>query len=83
MDFLPNFNVKPPCTNVKPPIDDFLATVLEYGVDDRLLLVVKSLYSYSEIRVHAGKVKSRPFTVGVGLRQECVLSPLFFIVSIT
>ena len=50
----------------------------EYGVDDRLLLAVKSLYSCSEVCVR--RIKSRPFTVG--LRQWCVLSPLLFIVSI-
>jgi len=27
-EFLSNLNVKPPCTNVNPPIDAFLATVL-------------------------------------------------------
>jgi len=52
----------------------------EYGVDDRLLLAVKSLYSYSEICVCVGRVKPQPFTVGVGLRQGYRLSPLFFIV---
>ena len=35
----------------------------------RLLLAVKSLYSCSEVCVHLGKVKSPPFTVGVGLRK--------------
>jgi len=48
-----------------------------------LLLAVKSLYSCSDVRVHVGKVKPRPFTVGVGLRQGCVLSPLVFIVCTT
>jgi len=28
MEFLLYLNVKPPCTKVKPPIDDFLAMVL-------------------------------------------------------
>jgi len=55
---------------------------VEYGVDDRLLLAVKSLYSCSEFCVRVGRMKSRPFTVGVGLRQWCVLSPLLFTVSI-
>jgi len=54
----------------------------EYGVDDRLLLAVKSLYSCSEVCVFVGRMKSRPFTAGVGLRQWCVLSPRLFIVTI-
>ena len=49
----------------------------EYGIEGSLFLAVKSLYSCSEICVCVGKVKSRPFTVGVGLRQGCVLSLLF------
>jgi len=42
----------------------------------------KSLYSCSEICVCVGRLKSQPFTVGVGLRQGCVLSvsPHIFIV---
>jgi len=37
----------------------------EYGVDDRLLLAVMSLYSCSEVCVRVERVKSLPFTVGV------------------
>jgi len=46
-------------------------------------MAVKSLYSYSEVCVRVGRVKSRPFTVGVGLLQACVLSPLFFMICIS
>jgi len=46
-------------------------------------LAVKSLYSCSEVCVCVGRVKSRPFTVGVRLRQGCVLSPLLFIVYVS
>ena len=46
------------------------------------LLAVKSLYSWSEVYVRVRRVKSQPFTVAAGLRQGCVLSPLFFIVYI-
>jgi len=51
----------------------------EYGVDGRLLLAVKSLYSCSKVCVRVGGVESQPFTVSVGL-LVCVLSPLLFIV---
>ena len=51
----------------------------EYGVDGQLLQAIKSLYECSEVCVRVDGMKSRPFTVGVGLRQGCVLSPLLFI----
>ena len=51
--------------------------VLRASVDDRLLLAVKPLYSCSDVCARVGKVKSRPFTIGVGLRQGCVLLLLF------
>jgi len=53
---------------------------MEHGVDGRLFLSVKSLYSCSKVCVRVGRVKSRPFTIGVGLRQGCVLSPVLFII---
>jgi len=48
----------------------------KHGVDGRL-------YFCSDVCVRDGRVKSRPFTVSVGLRQRCVLSPLLFIVNIS
>ena len=46
----------------------FLAKSLlqEYGIKGPLLLAIKSLYSCSEVCVHVRKVKSLPFTFGVG-----------------
>jgi len=55
---------------------------VEYGADGCLLLPVKSLYSCSEVYVRVGRVQLRQFTVDVGLRQGCVLSPLVFILYI-
>ena len=52
----------------------------EYGVGDRLLLAVKLLHYCSEVSVRVGRVESQQFSVDVGLRQRCVLSPLRFIV---
>jgi len=62
-----------PC---RVPCETLWGMLREYGVDGRLLLAVKSLYSGSEVCVHVGGVKSQPFTVGVGLRQSCFLSSL-------
>jgi len=62
---------------VRVPRGKLRGVLREYGVDDRLLLVVKSLYSSSEVCVHCGGVKSQLFTVGVGLRQGvCVVTTL-------
>jgi len=48
----------------------------EYDVGGRLLLAVKSLNSCSDVCVCVGGVKSQPFTVGVWLWQEFMLSPM-------
>ena len=58
------------------PREKLWGMLREYGVDGRLLMAINSLYSCSDVCVHVGGVKSQPFTVGVGLRQGCFLSPL-------
>ena len=55
----------------RAPREKFWGKLREYCVDGRLLLAVTSLHFCSEVCDHVGKVKSRLFTVGVGLRQEC------------
>ena len=56
------------------PRDKAWGALREYGVDGRrLLLAVRSLYFCSDIV----SISGQPFTVYVGLRQRCVLSPLF------
>jgi exonuclease III len=52
----------------------------EYGVDGQLLKAITSLYDDCRSCVRVGGIKSTSFTVGVGLRQGCVLSPLLFII---
>ena len=52
----------------------------EYGVDGQLLRAIKSFYCRPEVCVRVNGKQSKPFHVGVGLRQGCVLSPLRFIV---
>jgi len=49
------------------PCEKLWGVLCDYGVDGRLLLAAKSLYSCSEVCVRIRKVKSQPFTVGVGL----------------
>ena len=51
-----------------------------YGVDGQLLRAIKSFYCRPEVCVRVNGKQSKPFHVGVGLRQGCVLSPLLFIV---
>ena len=52
----------------------------EYGVDGQLLRAIKSFYCRPEVCVRVNGKQSKPFHVGVGLQQGCVLSPLLFIV---
>ena len=52
----------------------------EYGVDRQLLRAIKLFYCRPEVCVRVNGKQSKPFHVGVGIRQGCVLSPLLFIV---
>ena len=52
----------------------------EYGVNGQLLRAIESFYCQPEVCIRVNGKQSKPFHVGVGLRQGCVLSPLLFIV---
>ena len=52
------------------------------GINGHPLMAIKSLYYQSKVCVRVYGKQSKSFRVGVGLRQECVLSPLFFIIYI-
>ena len=60
------------------PRDKLWECLREYGVDEELLRAIQALYKQSTACVRVGGIKSTPFTVGVGLRQGCVLSPILF-----
>ena len=62
------------------PRDKLWKVLREYGVNGQLLRAIKSFYCRPEVCVRVNGKKSKPFHVGVGLRQGCVLSPIFFIV---
>ena len=57
--------------------DDSLQSCVEYG---QLLRAITSFYCRPDVCVRANGKQSKPFHVGVGLWQGCVLSPLLFIV---
>ena len=48
------------------------------GVDGKMLRSLKSLYENVKCTVRVNGVHSEWFDVNTGLKQECVLSPLFF-----
>ena len=56
--------------------------LLENGVDGQLLRAIKSFYCRPEVCVRVNGKQSKPFHVGVGLLQGCVLLPLLFIIYI-
>ena len=62
------------------PREKLCEVLQEYSADSHLLLAIKSLYFSSEVCVCVTGVKSQTFTIGGGLQQRCVLSPLLFIV---
>jgi len=53
-----------------------------YGIDGQLLIAIKSFYCQPEVCIRDNGEQSKPFYVSVGLRQECVLSPLIFIIYV-
>ena len=70
------------------PRDKLWKVLQEYGVNGQLLRAIKSFYCYDvfllrpEVCVRVNGKQSKPFHVGVGLRQGCVLSHLLFIVYV-
>lgn len=50
----------------------------EMAVPEHLIYLVNSLYNNSSAQVRLENELSAPFTVGKGVRQGCVLSPLLF-----
>ncbi|KAK3535008.1 hypothetical protein QTP70_001967 [Hemibagrus guttatus] len=62
------------------PRDILWEVLWEYGVHGPLLRAVRSLYNRSRSLVRIASCKSDLFSVHVGLRQGCPLSPVLFIV---
>ena len=58
------------------PRDKLWKVLQEYGVNGQLLRAIKSFYCRPEVCVREKGKQLKPFHVGVGLRQQCVLSPL-------
>ena len=61
------------------PWDKLWKVLREYGVNGQLLRVIKSFHCRPEVCVRVNGKQSKPFHVGVGLRQGCFLSSLLFI----
>ena len=51
---------------------------MEYGVNGQLLRAIESFHCRPEVCVRVNGKQSKPFHVGVELRQGCVLSALLF-----
>ena len=62
------------------PRDKLWKVLQEYGVNGQLLRAIKSFHCRPEVCAWVNGKQSKLFHLGIGLRQECVLSPLLFIV---
>ena len=60
--------------------DKLRAVLLQYGVGGQLLTAIKSLYMHSGVCVSVNSATTKPFRVSVGLRQDCSLSPIMFLI---
>ena len=54
----------------------------DYGLGGKFLRVCQNMYSNTRARVRLGVSLSRSFSIPTGLREGCVLSPLFFSIFI-
>ena len=55
------------------PRDKLWKVLQKYGVNGQLLRAIKSFYCIPEVCVRVNGKQSKPFHVGVGLRQGCVV----------
>ena len=60
--------------------DMLWALLLKYDVRYQLLAAIILLYKQSEVYVCVNGIKTKPFSVNVGLKQACVLSSFLFII---
>ena len=51
-------------------------------MNGKFLDFLQSLYQGTSCQVRVGNMQSRAFEVNVGLRQDCILSPLLFLLYI-
>lgn len=52
--------------------------VHDIGIKGKMWRVMRDIYRRNEMRVRVGESLSEPFTVNVGVRQGCPLSPVLF-----
>ena len=49
-----------------------------YRITRKFFNIIRNVYLNDEACVKASGIKSMPFDIDVGVRQGCILSPLFF-----
>ena len=62
------------------PRDKLWAVMLKFDMRGQLLAAIKLLHKQSEVCVCVNDMKTKPFSVSIGLPQGYVLSPLLFII---
>jgi hypothetical protein len=60
------------------PRDKLMEKLISIGMDGKVLRVIQSLYRGHSARVRVDGQTSRPFAIGVGVKQGCVMSTELF-----
>ena len=60
------------------PLTVWITILKQMGIPDRLICLLRNLYTGQEATVRAGHGTTHWFQIGKGVRQGCILSPYLF-----
>ena len=60
------------------PRDLLLNKLLQQGITGKFFNIVRGIYTNDQACIKMKNMRSSPFSINLGVRQGCVLSPLLF-----